>query len=57
MLFVDTAQAKDITEKNTAPVDQMPREYLKTPRYVQIGEMYNSGISASELAETERYNS
>ncbi len=44
---------KDITEERIEPVEQKPREYLKTPRHIQIGEMYNSGISASELVENE----
>ncbi len=44
---------KDITEEMIAPVEQKPREYLKTPRHIQIGEIYNSGISVAEMEETE----
>jgi ATP-dependent DNA helicase RecQ len=44
---------KEVDVEQFIPVESKPVEYLKTPRHIQIGEMYNSGISVTEMEETE----
>lgn len=41
----------NITDKTE--IKSAPREYLKIPRHVQIGELYNSGCSLKEMIESE----
>ncbi len=36
-----------------SPVMPVQHEYLRIPRHIQIGEMYNSGISIREIEENE----
>lgn len=45
----------DITAEDAERAEVIParREQIKMPRHIQIGEMYNSGISIRELEESE----
>ncbi len=43
----------EIDAENIPPSGPVKRQYMKIPRHVQIGEMYNSGISITEIEENE----
>lgn len=43
--------AKGISESSAAP---KVKAYLKTPRHIEVSELYNSGVSIRELAEKEQ---
>jgi ATP-dependent DNA helicase RecQ len=50
-LVINYCSSKGISESSDSPKVKV---YLKTPRHIEVSELYNSGVSIRELAEKEQ---